>query len=226
MPNGEPPGGGGTFSNLPPWVKYAGGAVLVVGGFLFYRARKNAQAAANQSSTQSGLTSGAQAGAYGSPLPGSGMLQPILIQQPISATITGTDGSTTPTTPTPAPPATPPPSAPQTPAPMPAAVPPNFAPSPSQMIPGEKIVQEVFDQFTGGWLDLTNLGGVYTSPGQPFYGSYLGYAATTPNPAAERAGRGNFTQIIPTSSGYTLVDQKGETYNFGPSTPKSQGGTA
>ena len=220
----EPPGGGGgIFSGLPKWVYYVGGTVVVVGGYLFYRARKQA-AAASQQSTQSGYTSGAQAGAYGSPLPGSGMLQPILIQQPISATVTGLPDSTT-STPTPAPPASPPPTTPQPTPPVPAAVPPNFAPPPSSMIPGERIVQEVYDSIRGGWLDLTNYGGVYTSPGEPFYGSYLGYAATTPNPTAERAGRGSFTQIIPTSSGYTLVDQKGETYNFGPTTPKSAGGT-
>jgi hypothetical protein len=72
----EPPGGGSTFGGLPRWVLYAGGGVVVVGGYLFYRARRNAQAT---SQSTSGYTSGAQAGAYGSALPGAGALQPILI---------------------------------------------------------------------------------------------------------------------------------------------------
>lgn|SRR5215469_2369384 len=76
----EIPGGGGSnlFKDLPRWAWYVGGGVVVIGGFLFYRARKQAQAA-QQSSSTSGYTSGAQAGAYGSPLPGAGALMPIFL---------------------------------------------------------------------------------------------------------------------------------------------------
>lgn len=91
MANGQPPpGGGGTFKGMPKWVWFAGGGVLLVGGFFYYRARKNAQAA--QAANTSGYTGGAQAGAYGSPLPGAGVLDPILLQQPISVNIPGGAG--------------------------------------------------------------------------------------------------------------------------------------
>jgi hypothetical protein len=214
----DPPGGGGGFRNLPKWVWYVGGAVVIAGGYYFYRARKQSQAAA-----ASGTGTGS---AYGQPLPGSGMIEPIF--PPASY-------GSLPLTPAPTPSggssggSAPPPSGdggnnPPVPAAPPSA-PPNFAPA--NMAPGEKVIQTVYDSLNKAWLDLTNLGGVYTSPGEPFYGSYLGYAATTPNPAAERAGRGQFTQIIPLSSGgYTLVDEHGESYTFTATTCKSKGGTA
>jgi hypothetical protein len=78
MANGEPPGGGGTFKGMPKWVWYAGGGVAVIAFYLMYRARKQS-AASQQSQSGSGYTSGAQAGAYGTPLPGAGVLEPIII---------------------------------------------------------------------------------------------------------------------------------------------------
>lgn len=71
----EPPGGGKKLFGLPSWAVYvgAGGLVLVV--YVFYRNRQKAKDTSAQA-TQMGA---AAAGAYGAPLPGSGMLAPILI---------------------------------------------------------------------------------------------------------------------------------------------------
>jgi hypothetical protein len=222
-----PPEGGNPLSKIPKPVLLGGGAVIVGVGYIFYRKRKSAAAAAaaansDNTSTQMGAAS---AGAYGNPLPGSGMLAPILLNIGGPTSTGSTDTSTTATSTTAA--TTTVPTTAQTPAPVPAmGVPPPIAAflNGKAMLAGENIVQEIADP-SGGWLALTNKGGVYTYGGAPFFGSYLGYAGQTPNPAAEEAGRGNFTQIIPHSDGsYTLIDQHGETYNFGPGTPKSAGG--
>lgn len=81
---------------------------------------------------------------------------------------------------------------------------------------GERITDTV-KSTAGGWLFLTNKGGVYTAEGAPSFGSYLGYAATTGNPGAEIAGHGDFStgHLIPVAGGhYTEVNSKGETYTF------------
>lgn len=90
---------------------------------------------------------------------------------------------------------------------------------------GERIVDIDFSQLYG-WLDTTNLGGIYQGGGGsgdvakgPFGGSYLGYAATTPNPAGEVAAHGNFqgagaTVVLP-GGGYVMTNAAGEQYTFG-----------
>ena len=225
----EPPGGGSPLSRIPKPVLLGGGAVVVGVGYIFYRKRKSAAAAAatansDNTSTQMGAASG---GAYGNPLPGSGMLAPILINVGGSGAST-TDPGANPPNPPQQDPGGNLPIGLQPPPPVPASgIPPPIAAflAGKTMEAGENIVQEVADPL-GGWLALTNKGGVYTYGGAPFMGSYLGYADQTKDPAAEKAGRGSFTQIVPRSNGgYTLIDQHGETYNFDPGTPKSAGGT-
>lgn len=84
---------------------------------------------------------------------------------------------------------------------------------------GETIVQSLFDPVLGEWLNLTSHGGIYTSGGNKLLGkgSYLGYAAGTPNPGVEIALHGNFgpggLAINPDGS-YKLTNTNGETYNF------------
>jgi hypothetical protein len=170
----------------------------------------------------------ASGGAYGNPLPGSGMLAPILINVGGSGASTSDPGANPPNPPQQDPGGNLPIGL-QPPPPVPASgIPPPIAAflNGKAMQAGENIVQEVADPL-GGWLALTNKGGVYTYGGAPFMGSYLGYADQTKDPAAEKAGRGSFTQIVPRANGgYTLIDQHGETYNFDPGTPKAAGGTA
>ena len=227
----EPPGGGSPLSRIPKPVLLGGGAVIVGVGYIFYRKRKSAAAAAaaansDNTSTQMGAASG---GAYGNPLPGSGMLAPILINVGGSGASTTDPGADPPKIPIGPSSGTTLPMQPGVPPPVPASgIPPPIAAflQGKVMQAGENIVQEVADPL-GGWLALTNKGGVYTYGGAPFMGSYLGYADQTKDPAAEKAGRGSFTQIVPRANGgYTLIDQHGETYNFDPGTPKSAGGTA
>jgi len=70
---------------------------------------------------------------------------------------------------------------------------------------------------TGGELFLTNKGGVYTSEGANFFGSYLGYANKTSNPGAEIAGHGDFSHgdIDALANGfYTIRNNNGENYTF------------
>jgi hypothetical protein len=74
---------------------------------------------------------------------------------------------------------------------------------------GEYITQ-VVDDASGGYLYLTQKGGVYNSDGSPNYGSYLGLPASAQNQT------GTFTSITPLSGGgYTETDTQGSSYSFG-----------
>lgn len=94
---------------------------------------------------------------------------------------------------------------------------------------GEHIVSQAFSPLYG-WLNVTNLGGVYTGgggqPGQsisrlPFGGSYLGYVAQrfgvgTPGAQQEQRLHGAFGSnaiTINPNGGYTLINTRGERYN-------------
>lgn len=91
---------------------------------------------------------------------------------------------------------------------------------------GEFITGAQFDPLYG-WLDLTNMGGIYTGGGgagvgidlNNFGGSYLGYAGTTPDPEGERGAHGDFSggqiSINPDLS-YTITNSRGEKYTFSP----------
>lgn len=88
---------------------------------------------------------------------------------------------------------------------------------------GERIVSSVFHP-KYGWLNLTNLGGIYTgSPGADirqlqYGGSYLGYAGTQKNVAGEVAAHGTFGPTglaIDPNGGYKLTNINNETYAFG-----------
>lgn len=86
---------------------------------------------------------------------------------------------------------------------------------------GEVFVDEVTSPF-GGSYGLTNKGGVYTLNGAKFYGSYLGYAATTANPEKERAQYGTFAKgglTVNPDGTYTLHNTAGNPYYFGPGVP-------
>jgi hypothetical protein len=75
---------------------------------------------------------------------------------------------------------------------------------------GETITQVVADA-KGGWLYLTNKGGVYNAGGSPNYGSYLGLTPAQQNQV------GGFASITPLASGgYTETSAQGATYSFGP----------
>lgn len=82
---------------------------------------------------------------------------------------------------------------------------------------GEHIVDSVNEG--AGTLYLTNKGGVYTAGGAQVQGqgSYLGYAASTANPAAEIAGHGDFSSghiHLGPNGAYTETNNLGENYTF------------
>lgn len=83
----------------------------------------------------------------------------------------------------------------------------------------QTIVASVLNSAKTGWFNLTSTGGVYTSGGAVTQGkgSYLGYAASTPNPAAETAAHGNFSHgsIVAGPNGtYTEINDSEEKYTF------------
>lgn len=74
---------------------------------------------------------------------------------------------------------------------------------------GEYITQVAADA-KGGFLYLTNKGGVYNAGGSPNYGSYLGL---TP---AQQNQTGIFTGLTPLAGGgYTESNSQGSSYSFG-----------
>lgn len=80
----------------------------------------------------------------------------------------------------------------------------------------ERVTDEI-KSTTGGMLYLTDKGGVYTSDGANYFGSYLGYANKTSNPGAEIQGHGDFSQghIQALAGGnYEIFNNKGEGYTF------------
>lgn len=78
---------------------------------------------------------------------------------------------------------------------------------------GEYIVSTAYQPVTGTWLYLTQKGGVYAEGGSGFFGSLFN------TPSGTFAGR-TASQIVASNTagpgGYTVIDTKGETYNFGP----------
>jgi hypothetical protein len=75
---------------------------------------------------------------------------------------------------------------------------------------------------------MTNFGGIWTSGNAPGHWlfSYLGYAAITPNPGAERAAHGQFAPggFSLTRDGYLMRNVHGESYTFtGPIEPEDIG---
>jgi hypothetical protein len=128
----------------------------------------------------------------------------------------------------PPPPPPPPPPAPDhtqaSPMQQPALVSAHLAPPPplsadivaAMQAGGESIVQ-VAESSAGGWLYLTSKGGVYNEGGSPFFGSYLGYAGSTDDPAREIALHGHFGSggLVALPGGhYSLINASGEVYNF------------
>lgn len=193
----------------PLWLWYVGGTIVAAGTFIFVRRyRSNKAAATNATGTNAGAYPGATgfpAGAIGQPLPGMGAVVPIINQfswNPPDKTNVGNGGSYRD---------------------------PNTNPFKVGMVvnqqSGERIVESVYNPTLNTWMDLTNLGGVYTSPSGKLLGSqqsYLGYVAQkygqgTPQAQQEIALHGNFgpggLRLNPDGS-YALTNVKGETYNF------------
>lgn len=74
---------------------------------------------------------------------------------------------------------------------------------------GEYITQVAADA-KGGYLYLTNKGGVYNAGGSPNYGSYLGLAPGQQNQSSP------FTSLTPLAGGgYTESNAQGSSYSFG-----------
>jgi hypothetical protein len=91
-----------------------------------------------------------------------------------------------------------------------ASGPPALSATLSQQLAGNgEFITDVVADTQGGWLYLTNKGGVYNEGGSPNYGSYLGL------PAATRNQTGEFNVITPTAGGgYTESDTQGSSYAF------------
>jgi hypothetical protein len=222
------------FNNLPPAVKL--GAIAGLGAFAFIYIKKRGASKTTAASASTTASTGADTSAYNSQ-PGWGNIIGSLGSSP-TGPIIGYDGSGNPiygtdqsglssapvTTPTPAPPT--PVDQGSAPAPVVSAgVPQNkYNVGDTVGTMGEKIVAEVFSPVYG-WLDETSMGGIYQGGGGNAsintnkYGSYLGYAATTPDPKAEIAANGDFSHggitLLP-QGGYAETNNRGNVYRFGP----------
>jgi hypothetical protein len=101
---------------------------------------------------------------------------------------------------------------------------PNAPPSLPPGLPpaGESITDT--EPAGGGYLFLTDKGGVYATGGARFYGSYLGDPqAQGPGPNGSPASGRRFVKIQPLADGgYTLISNYGERYTFGPGPGEAQ----
>lgn len=235
----------------PAYVWLGGGTVVLVGGYILWKRRK-ARMTTTTSSTLTPADGGNYPGygAYDAPLPGWGAISGALGGLGGSSPTGPLLGYTSDGTPVygKAPDVTGVPQQPsevvgsgQAPPPQPEQAPPApvvQASTPAQQprneytlgqvvnpLSGERIVSSILSPLYG-WINATNMGGVYTSGGErsisslPYGGSYLGYVQSkygsgTPLAMQEIALHGNFTgaEALP-GGGYQLRNAAGETYAF------------
>lgn len=221
-----------SLRRLPPWALYGGAGVVAGSGYLLYKKRKAAAAGAT-SGTPTSLNvtaplqtdSGQQAGVvpyYLTANPaatGGGWRQP---PPPVGAAVpsgssatgsTGTPGSVLPDIPpllpiSPTGPAPAPAPAPVTAAPTPAPAPQNNN-IPADLMAkiaanGEKILTGIPSPNGGMWW-LGSKGGVFAI-NAPYYGGPAGQSYW---------GNRTPATILPSGSGYKVVDTAGEVYNYG-----------
>lgn len=81
-----------------------------------------------------------------------------------------------------------------------------------QLMPGERIVARQPDP-QGGTVYISNMGGVFSTGGARFLGSYLGLAPE------QRQGQREFANITVDNDGYTLWSTRGEQYRFDAAPP-------
>jgi hypothetical protein len=85
----------------------------------------------------------------------------------------------------------------------------------------ETIVSTAYDSVTKTWLYLTNIGGVYTqtesgAAGGTYEGAYTALPTATRNQGANPFSKGKIS-VNPNGT-YSLLDNLGHTYTFGPNT--------
>ncbi len=230
------------WHGAPLYVWYGGGTVVLVGGYILYKRRQAAKAAAaTPSATGTPDTSqaptptstlGTDTGWFNGSSPTGSIIgydssgNPIYSGFPGSSVAPGAGGA-------PAPQPAPVTGAP--PAPVVGAGNPADQYAIGQTVnpaSGEKVVAALFSPVYG-WINETNMGGIYTGgggqPGRsisqlPYGGSYLGYVAQkygvgTPAAKAEIALHGTFGPgglAINPGGGYTEINTKGERYQEGP----------
>jgi hypothetical protein len=201
---GSAASGAGTFSSIAAW-EQAGLTFLVAGGLspgqAFNSLNNWLQGNCVSQAAYNALSAMIVSSSVGLP-PGYSNI-PTLTVCPATAQ-----------TPTP-PPAPPPPPPPPPPAPSGPGPEPNL---PANVVAamqanGESVVDTIYNPFSSTWLYLTNRGGVYALGGSGFFGSLFDLNPSTFTGTGRRAVR----ITANSDGGYTITDQFGENYTFGPS---------
>lgn len=222
------------LKGYPDWVVYAGGGVVLGGGYLLYRKRKSASATSAPVSQTGADLSGTYSSASGQ----QSSIVPYYLTGNSGQDFRSPGGGTTQGPPLPTPsgppggdnvstgtlPVIPPilpnvntqtniPQPPPAPTPPPTGTP--VAPTQNNNIPsdllakiqaaGEQIISSVAAPNGGVWY-LGSKGGVFAI-NAPFYGSPVGQSYW---------GSRKALQIVPNGNGYTVIDTAGERYSYGP----------